>query len=73
MTTRKNESRDGRSSDGGGGSKTALVLGNLHMPLPPDLGGSKHTTRTALVTEGSLASTVSTTTRDTGNTSNGTT
>jgi hypothetical protein len=62
VTTSEDESWDGRSSDGGGGSETALVLGNFHVPLPPDLGGSKHTSGTALVTEGSLTGTVGTTT-----------
>jgi hypothetical protein len=42
------------------------------VPLAPDLGGSEHATGTALVTEGSLTGTVSTTTRDTGNTGDST-
>jgi hypothetical protein len=42
------------------------------VPLAPDLGGSEHATGTALVTERSLTSTVSTTTRDTGDTSDST-
>lgn len=43
------------------------------MPLAPDLGGSEHATRAAHVTERSLTSTVSSSTRDTGNTGDGTT
>lgn len=50
-----------------------LVLVELLVPLAPDLGRSEHTTRAALVTEGSLTSTVGTTTRDTRDTSDGTT
>lgn len=43
------------------------------MPLPPDLGGGEHATSTALITKGSLASSMSSSTRDTGNTSHCTT
>lgn len=43
------------------------------MPLSPDLGRGEHTTRTALVTESSLTSTVRTATRDTGDTGDSTT
>jgi hypothetical protein len=43
------------------------------MPPPPDLGRSEHATGAAHVTEGSLTSTVSTTTRDTRDTGNSTT
>jgi hypothetical protein len=42
------------------------------VPLAPDLGGSEHTTGAAHVTERSLTGTVCTSTRDTGNTGNGT-
>lgn len=45
-----------------------LALVDLDVPLAPDLGRSEHATRSAHVTESSLTSTVSTTTRDTGNT-----
>lgn len=45
-----------------------LAKVDLLVPLAPDLGGSEHATRTALVTEGGLTGTVSTTTRDTGDT-----
>jgi hypothetical protein len=50
-----------------------LALVDLDVPLSPDLGRGKHATGTAHVTEGSLTGTVSTTTRDTGNTGNSTT
>jgi hypothetical protein len=43
------------------------------VPLAPDLGRGEHTTGTALVTEGSLTGTVSTTTGDTGDTGDSTT
>lgn len=46
---------------------------DLLVPLAPDLGRGEHTTGTALVTEGSLTGTVSTTTGDTGDTGNSTT
>lgn len=46
-----------------------LVHVDLLVPLAPHLGGSEHATGTALVTEGSLTGTVSTTTGDTGDTS----
>jgi hypothetical protein len=45
----------------------------LLVPFPPDLRRSKHATRSAHVTESSLSSTVSSSSRDTGNTSNSTT
>jgi hypothetical protein len=38
------------------------------VPLAPDLGGSEHAAGTAHVTEGSLTGTVSSATRDTGDT-----
>lgn len=49
-----------------------LAKVDLLVPLPPDLGGSEHATRAALVTEGSLTGTVGTTTRDTRNTGDST-
>jgi hypothetical protein len=42
-----------------------LAKVDLLVPLAPDLGGREHATGTALVTEGGLTGTVSTTTRDT--------
>lgn len=49
-----------------------LALVDLDMPLAPDLGRGKHAAGSAHVTKGSLTGTVSTTTRDTGDTSNST-
>jgi len=72
VATGEQKSGDGRSSQSRGGSETLLVQVDLLVPLAPDLGGSEHTTGTALVTEGSLTGTVSTTTRDTGNTGDST-
>lgn len=57
-----------RSSQSGSSSETLLVQVDLLVPLAPDLGGSEHAAGTAHVTEGSLASTVGTATRDTGDT-----
>jgi len=42
-----------------------LAKVDLLVPLAPDLGRREHATRAALVTEGGLTGTVSTTTRDT--------
>lgn len=50
-----------------------LALVDLDVPLSPDLGRGEHATGSAHVTEGSLTSTVSTTTRDTRDTGNSTT
>lgn len=47
-----------------------LAKVDLLVPLAPDLGRREHATGAALVTEGSLTGTVSTTTRDTGDTGN---
>jgi hypothetical protein len=61
--------------DNGGIScpNSLLTLVDLDVPLSPDLGRGEHATGTAHVTEGSLTSTVGTTTRDTGNTRDSTT
>jgi hypothetical protein len=73
VTTGKEKSSAGRRSEGRGGRKALLVQVDLLVPLPPDLGRSEHATGAAHVTESSLTSTVSTTTRDTRNTGDGTT
>lgn len=52
----------------GSSENSLLALVNLDVPLAPDLGRGEHATGTAHVTEGGLTGTVSTTTRDTGNT-----
>lgn len=72
VATGEQKSGDRGSSQSRSGSETLLVQVDLLVPLAPDLGGSEHTTRAALVTEGSLTSTVGTTTRDTGNTGDST-
>lgn len=72
VTTGHEESSAGRSSNSRGGSETLLVQVDLLVPLPPDLGGSEHATGSAHVTESSLTGTVSSTTRDTGDTGDGT-
>lgn len=72
VTTGEKEGGNGGSSQGGSGSEALLAKIDLAVPLSPDLGRSEHATRAALVTEGSLTSTVSTTTRDTRNTGNST-
>ena len=61
------------SSQGGAGSVALLALVDLDVPAAPDLGRGEHATGTAHVTEGGLTSAVSTTTRDTGDTGDGTT
>lgn len=73
VATGEEEGGDGGSSQSRGGSEALLVQVELLVPLAPDLGGSEHATGTALVTEGSLTSTVGTTTRDTRNTGDSTT
>ena len=72
VTAGEEKGRNGRSSQSGSGSETLLVQVDLLVPLAPDLGRSEHATRAALVTEGSLTGTVSTTTRHTGDTSDST-
>jgi hypothetical protein len=54
-------------------SNIPLANVDLLVPLAPDLSRGEHTTGTALVTEGSLTGTVSTTTGDTGDTGDSTT
>lgn len=73
MATSEEKGWDGRGSEGRGSSKSSLANIDLLMPLAPDLGWSKHSSGSTHVTESSLTSTVSTTTRDTGNTCNSTT
>ena len=55
------------------GNSSLLAKVDLLVPLSPDLGRSEHATRSAHVTESSLSSTVSSSSRDTRNTGNGTT
>lgn len=65
-----NRSRGGQSRDNG---VSLLVLVDLSVPSAVCLSGGEHTTSTAHVSEGSLASTVCSTTRNTGNTCDSTT
>lgn len=73
VTTGLDEGDGGRSGQGRRGSKAALSLGDLNVPLAPGLGGRKHTTGAALVTEGSLAGTVGSSSGNTRNTGDSTT
>ncbi len=66
-----------RGNSGSGESRSDSVALGLHVgvavPAAPCLGGGEETTTTAHVTESTLARAASTTTRNTGDTSNGTT
>jgi len=73
VTTGKDKGGNSRGSQSRGGSVTLLVDVGLDVPFAPDLGRVEHATTTAHVTESTLTGTVSTSTRDTRNTSNGTT
>jgi hypothetical protein len=61
-----------RRSQGGAHGVPLLVGVDLAVPLPPGLGRVEHAASTAHVAEGSLTSTVGTTTRDTRNAGDGT-
>ena len=73
VTAGHDEGGDGRGSDGGDESISLLVEIDLAMPLSPDLGGSEHTTLATHVSEGTLAGSGGTTTRNTRNTGNSST
>jgi hypothetical protein len=73
VTTGENYRGKRRGSEGRDQSKAALVHINLAVPATPGLGGSKHATTTAHITESTLARARGTTTANTGNTSYGTT
>jgi len=73
VTASEDESGDGRSSEGGDQSVTALVHADLAVPSSPGLGGCKHSTTAAHIAEGTLAGSVSTTTGHARNTCNGAT
>jgi hypothetical protein len=68
VSTGHQQSSAGRGSKRGSSSEALLSQVDLDVPLAPDLGGSEHTTGTALITKGSLTSTVGSATRDTRNT-----
>ena len=64
---------DGRSNNGRNDGVSFLVQVDPPMPTTPDLGRSEHTTTATHVSEGSLTSTMGTTTGDTGDTGHGAT
>jgi len=68
MTSGQNESGQSSGSQSGTDGESLLADVDLSVPFPPDLGGSEHPTAPAHVTEGTLACTMSTTTRHTRNT-----
>lgn len=68
VTAGEEEGGGRRCGNGRSSCETLLVEVDLLVPLAPDLGRGEHATAAALVTEGGLTGTVSTTTRDTGNT-----
>ena len=68
VTTGLDEGNGSRGGQGRCSSKTTLPLGDFDVPLAPSLGGRKHTTGTALITEGSLTGAMGSPSRDTGNT-----
>jgi len=71
VSSSQNEGRQSRCSQGRADSETLLADVYLPVPSPPNLGGCEHPTTTAHVAEGTLACTVSTTSRYARNTSNG--
>jgi hypothetical protein len=66
-----NEGRDSRGRKGGCDSVSALSDIHLAVPAPPDLGGRKHASASAHVSEGSLAGASRSAARNTRDTSNG--
>jgi hypothetical protein len=73
VSTSHNEGREGRGSKGRGNSMTSLSQVIESVPSSPGLGGGKHTTLSALVSEGSLTRSGGSSTGNTRNTGNGTT
>jgi len=67
------EGGDGSGGNSGGNGIPPLVDVHLAVPSSPGTGGGEHTSSTAHVSEGSLACTVCTSTRDTWNTCHGST
>jgi len=73
VSTGHDEGGDGRGGKGRGNSVSLLVDVDLSVPSSPGAGGGEHSSTTAHVSEGSLSSTVCTTTGNSGNTGYGTT
>lgn len=73
VTTGHDEGSACGGGESGGNSVSLLVKIDFSLPLSPDLKGSEHATLTAHVTESTLAGTVSTGARDSGDTCDGTT
>jgi hypothetical protein len=73
VTAGGDEGRKGGGSKSGSSGVTTLVHINLAVPLAPGLEVGEHATSTAHVTEGTLTSGGRSTTRDTGDTRDGTT
>jgi len=73
VTTSENKRRKSGGSKGRDSRETTLVLVDLDVPFAPSLGWCKHTSTSAHVTKSSLARAMSSSTANTGNTSDGTT
>jgi len=73
VSTGHDEGGDSRCSKGRCNGVSLLVDIDLSVPSSPGAGGGEHSSTSAHVTEGSLSGTVCSTTRDTGNTGDGTT
>jgi len=71
MSTSHDQSRDSRSGNSGGQSVSLLGDVDLAVPSSPDLSGGKHSTSSAHVTKSSLTSSMSSTSRYSRNTGNG--
>lgn len=73
VTSGENEGSDGGGSQSGGNGVSLLLDVNLSVPSSPGLQGSEHSTLSTRVGEGTLSSSGSTRTRDSGNSGNGST
>lgn len=73
MSTSHNEGGDGGGGEGSGNGVSLLVDVDLSVPSSPCAGGGEHSSSTAHVSEGSLSSTVCTSSGNSGNTGNGST
>jgi hypothetical protein len=73
VTSGEDEGSDGGGSQSGGNGVSLLLDVNLSVPSSPGLQGSEHSTLSTRVGEGTLSSSGSTRTRDSGNSGNGST